>query len=342
MKLTTQKFITSCLICFVVLGGFEALISVLQLNQPLVYLQLAVLIYLYLNFKIVFLFDLHFKKTGSLQRAKIKHQNVVFIVERMVKIYFSALWNRFEHLRKWSYIKKWLHFLLIPAFIFWSVVMLLYVNTGFYKTQQVVALFSSPLLIVYYWYLKEIFHRQTEQVDSDIFIALKVIRICTAGLLFAASMAVLRSYCLDPIYFSAETFCYTFLLLYLLLYQIRKVTGRNIFIALIIALVHGVIGHFVYIYWALNYFSAAVFLTVFYNFLGELFHYYLDKALTWGAFWETLLVTLAVTFMVFSTTNFQSRLKNNLVSSADETRLFLFVIDLFLLKPIHKSYNKHR
>ena len=61
-------------------------------------------------------------------------------------------------------------------------------------------------------------------MDSDIFIVLSVVKIYTAGLLFAASMAMLRSYCLEPWYFSAEVFCFTFLLIYQALYQHRKIT----------------------------------------------------------------------------------------------------------------------
>lgn len=308
MKHNTQRIITSFLIALVTLGGFEVLIYILNLNQPAIFMQVAFWIFIYLVFKIVFLFDLHFKKRGSLERSRFKHQNVVAGAERALKIYATALWDRVEHLRKWSYLRKWLHFLVLPTFIYWSAITLIYVNFGFGQIQQIVVLLAAGGLILYYWYLKECFYRQKDVVDSDIFIVLKILRICTAGALFAANMAILRRYCLDPWYFSAEVFCYTFLLIYVALYQGGKITGKNILYILLISLVMGIFGQFVYADWSYNYFTAAVFLTAVYNFYGELFHYHIDKALTRDVFWETFFVTIVVCFMVFSATNFSSRL----------------------------------
>ncbi len=304
----TQKIIAVSLIAIVVFGGFEALIYILNLNQPVIYLQTALWIFLYLLFNIVFFFDLHFKTPGSWQRAKTKHQNLAKGLGRFIKTVFSAFWDRFEHLRELEYLKRWIYFLLLPGFIFWASVSLFYSNFGFYKNQQIIALFSGVALVVYYSYIKEIFNRKKEVVDSDIFIVLSVIKIYTAGVLFAASMAMLRSYCLQPLYFSAEVFCYTFLLIYQALYQHRKANGATTAQALIISLVMAVIGQLVYVYWGFNYFTAAVFLTACYNFFWGVFHYHLDRALTWRAFLEILIISLIMGGMVISVTNFNARL----------------------------------
>jgi hypothetical protein len=308
MKPQTQKIIAVSLIAIVIFGGFEALIYILNLNQPAIYLQTAFWIFLYLIFNIVFFFDLHFKKSGSWQRARQKHQNVAAGLGHGIKIFFSALLDRFEHLRKWEYLNQWIYFLLLPGFIFWASVSLFYVNFGFYKSQQIVALFSGIALVAYYFYLKEIFYRKKEIVDSDIFIVLSVVKIYTAGVLFAASMAMLRSYCLPPWYFSAEVFCFTFLLIYQALYQHRKVSGKTILQTLVISLAMGIIGRLIYVYWGYNYFTAAVFLTACYNFFWGIFHYRLDKSLTWHAFWEILIISLIMAGMVLSVTNFNARL----------------------------------
>ncbi len=313
MTSRTQKIIAFFLIAIVVVGGFEALIYILNLNQPAIYLQVAFWIYLYLVFNIIFFFDLHFKKRGSWQRAKLRHQGVISNLERFVKTAFSSFVDRFEHLGRWQYLKQWIYFLLLPSFIFWASFSLFYVNFGFYKTQQIIAIFSSMALVLYYSYLKEIFYRQKEMVDSDIFIILSVIKIYTAGALFAASMGMLRSYCLDPIYFSSEVFCFTFLLIFQALYQHRKLNNSTIPKALAIALAMGVIGQFVYVYWGYNYFTAAAFLTVCYNFFWGIFHYRLDKALTIRALLEILVLSLIMAGMIISVTNFSSRLLDGCV-----------------------------
>lgn len=304
----TQKIIATSLIVFVVIGGFEALIYILNLNQPAIYFQVAFWIYLYLIFNIIFFFDLHFKKRGNWQRAKARHSGVISDLERFVKTVASSFYERFEHLRKWQYLRQWVYFLLLPSFIFWSSFSLFFINFGFYKVQQIVAIFSGIALVLYYSYLKEIFYRQKEVVDSDIFIILSVIKIYTAGALFAASMGMLRRYCLDPIYFSAEVFCYSFLLIFQALYQHRRLNSSTIPKALLIALAMGVIGQFVYVYWGYNYFTAAAFLTACYNFFWGIFHYRLDKALSRHAFFEILIISLIMAGMVISVTNFSSRL----------------------------------
>jgi ABC-type enterochelin transport system permease subunit len=78
--------------------------------------------------------------------------------------------------------------------------------------------------------------------------------------------------------------------------------------SLLIALIMGIIGQVVYVYWGYNYFTAAVFLTACYNFFWGVFHYRLDKALTRKAFWEILIVSLIIGSMVISVTNFSARL----------------------------------
>ncbi|GEM_PF-947703 len=308
MKQSTQKYIAVFLIAFVVFGGFEALIYILNLNQPVIYWQTAFWIFLYLLFNIVFFFDLHFKILGSWQRAKIKHQSLARGLGRFTKTVFSALGDRFGHLRRWEYLRQWIYFLLLPGFIFWASVSLFYVNFGFFRSQQIVAVFSGIALVAYYSYLKEIFNRKKEVVDSDIFIVLSVIKIYTAGALFAAAMSMLRSYCLQPWYFSAEVFCFTFLLIYQALYQHRKTNAGTTFQTLIISLLMAIIGQLVYVYWGYNYFTAAVFLTACYNFFWGVFHYHLDKSLTWRAFWEILIISLIMALMVLSVTNFNAKL----------------------------------
>ena len=140
MTQKTQKIVALFAISLAVLGGFEVLIYILNLNQPAIYFQVAFWIFLYLLFNIVFFFDLHFKNRGSWQRALTRHRQIASVLPRGLKVLASAFWDRFEHLRRWGYLRQWLHFLLLPGFIFWASVSLFYVNFGFIKIQQTILL----------------------------------------------------------------------------------------------------------------------------------------------------------------------------------------------------------
>ena len=304
----TQKIISTILLAIPVVGGFEILIYILNLNQPGIYLQVAGWIFVYLLFKIVFLFDLHYKQRGSWDRARSRHESSAASLWRHVKILFTAFWYRVEHLRAWRYLRQWLYCLLIPGFIFWATISLFYVKFGQLVQQQTLAVLSSAMLLLYYWNVKEFFFRKKEVVDSDIFVATTTVKIYTAVILYAASLSMLRYFCLHPAYFVIETFCFTFLLLYQAVYQHRLITGRNIAAVLLIALLMSAVALPVYLYWGLNYFTAAVFMGACYNFLWGIFHYRLDGSLTLKVFAEVFLISAIVASMAFFTTNFRARI----------------------------------
>ena len=310
MHIRTQKIITSVLIAISALGGFEALIYILNLNQTDTYVRVAIWIFAYLMLMIVLLFDLHIKHPGSLNRARQKHAHLPETLSRNTKVLFSALWDRFEHLRSWKYIKQWLHFLLLPAIIFWATVTLFYINLGDLKIQQLLAVQSALALVLDYWFLKESFQRGKELADQDIFVILSMIKIYAIALAYAAALAFLRYYCLNPLYFSLEVFCYTFLLIFQALYLHRRAGGKNMAIALLIAVVMGVLGQGVYLWWGYNYFTAAVFMAAVYNLMWGTFHYHIDHALTWRAFWEILIISGLVVYMLLSVTNFSARISS--------------------------------
>lgn len=145
-------------------------------------------------------------------------------------------------------------------------------------------------------------------MDSDIFVALSVVKIYAAGTLYAAALSWLRYFCLPAWYFSAEVFAFTFLLIYQALYQHRRVNGYTIGITLIIALMMAIIGQLVYIHWGYNYFTGAIFMTAAYNLFWGVFHYRLDRVLTRQTFLEIFFISVLVAVMVISVTNFRARI----------------------------------
>ena len=148
MTIKTQKYISATLIAIVAIGGFEALIYILNLNQPFIYLQVAFWIFAYLVFNVAFYYDISVKKPGAHERARLKYVNISRGFLRSIKIVWTVSVERFGHFRKWRHLRQWLHFLLVPAFIFWATFTLIYVNFGNIRIQQLLAMLSSVALIV--------------------------------------------------------------------------------------------------------------------------------------------------------------------------------------------------
>jgi hypothetical protein len=259
-------------------------------------------------FNIAFLYDLHFKRHGSWDRAKLRHAGVVDRTERNIKIFASACVDRFHHLSTLDALKSWLHFLFLPGLIFWATVGILFVNFGFLRIQIIFAFLSGTALVLNYWFLKEAFRRGKEVVDSDIFIILSMIKIYAGAIAYGSLLALVRRYCLPGSYLPLSVFSCTFLLIYQALVQHRKVNIRHILISLLIALAMGIISYGVLVFWGYNYFTAAIFMAACYNLFWGVFHYHLDHALTWSAFWEILIIGIIIASMVISVTNFKARI----------------------------------
>ena len=308
MNSKTGKFFGAILNLCIVVGGFEGLIAILNLNQPDVYARTAFYVGLFYIFQIFLLYDLHLKNPGSFKRAKDLHQGMSHWFVKGCKIVSSALWDRCAHLREGKFFRLWLNYLVLPGMIFWASIAILFVNFGFYRIQQIFVLLSGAALFLNYWYLKEIFSRGRERVDRDIFVAMSVVKVYASAIVYGAIIVMVRRYCLDAHYLTLAVFCCTFLLIYQALFQHRLINIQNLAITLAIAIVMSFIGYGVLVFWGYNYFTAAVFMAACYNLLWAVFHYHLDKALTWSAFWEIFAISVIICAMVFSITNFRARI----------------------------------
>lgn len=308
MTLKQQKIISAVLIAIAVFGGLEALAVIINLNQSEIYLHVAFWVYVYLVVKIALLYDLHFKNPGALARAKQRHESVPHWLKRGLKIIISALADRLLHLRRWSYLKHFQNYLLLPGLIYWSTVTLLYLNLGRQLFQQIFIVLSSLALIVAYWYLKEIFYRKREVVDHDVFVALSVVKLYTAFALFSAVLGITRFFCLEPKFITLGVFSLTTLLVYQALFQHRAIRLGSLLVGMVIGGLLALTARWIYIDWGYNYFTGGAFLMIIYNFWWGLYHHYLDKTLTAKTFWELLFLTALLLLMVAGVTNFKARI----------------------------------
>jgi len=306
MTLKHQRIISIFLIAIVAFGGLEALIYIVNLNQPGLFLKSSLIIYFYLVLKITLLYDLHFKNPGALKRAHAKHESMGHWLSRAFKIIISALKDRFHYLGKRHHWQNFQNYLILPSILYWSTIALFYIQIGKIKVQHILALIGGAGIVVIYTFLKEAFIRKTEKVERDIFAALTSVKIYTAAIAFGSTMALMRMFCLKPSYYLLAIFSLTFLLIYQALFQHKLWRGKNIAWTAGISAAQATVGYFVYVYWGFNYFTAAIFMAAIYNLMWGTFHYHLDGALTKKVFFEILIISALIAFMVFSVTNFKS------------------------------------
>ena len=305
-----QKFIVASVVTLAAFGGFEALIYIVNLYQIKIFLWLALAIWLYLWVKISFLYDLHFKNKGALKKAIKKHESISHWLHRSVRICLSAVWDRFEHFRKWESLKQWLNYLLLPGLIFWSTVAIFYLNLGRFNYQQIFAGLSSLSLVVSFWHIKEIYTAQEERISFQSFAALSAVKIYASLVSYGAAMHYAKYNCdfISPWWFVTIVFCVTFLLIYQALFQHKYNNTKNLFLALLIAITQSTVGYAVFTFWGYEYLTAAIFLAAFYNMLWGIFHHNLEGTLSRRVFWETVIVSIFIAVLAVSVTNFRAQI----------------------------------
>src|SRR3989344_2642877 len=99
MKYNLPKVITSALNLIVVVAIFEALIYILNLNQPEIFIRTAFYVGLFYILQIAIFYDLHFKGVAGFERS---------------------VWQRLKHFKQWHFVHNWFNYLILPGIIFWS------------------------------------------------------------------------------------------------------------------------------------------------------------------------------------------------------------------------------
>lgn len=301
-----QKIISAVLVSLAVVLGLQVLIYIVNLNQISIYIQLCFIFWFYLSLKITVFYDLHFKNLVLVPNK----QGIVKWFERDVKSIFLASKSRLAHVFHWKYLRNWVNYLILPGFIFWSTAGLFYINLGQTGLQQLLAALSSVALILNFWYLKEAFLRKEAKVGHDIFSVLSAIKIYALALTFGMALALMRRFCESPGLFTLGVFSFSFLFTYQSLFQANLLKVKTLLGVGLLALIQASLGYFVYMYWGLNYFTAAVFQIAIYNFLWTCYHHYLEGNLTKKIFLENLFLTLIIIVLVISNTNFKARILN--------------------------------
>lgn len=282
-----QKFIIVLVAALAALFGFESAGLAFAANQAAAFFKIAFYVYIFLVIWQMFVFDLNLKKS------------------------LPELVKRFWYLAEKQH---WIHFqnyLILPAAVYWAMVVVIYLNPFDFRQNQIWAIFSTLALAISFWYLKTVFyaHKENPGLPRDLIFAAK---LYASFLAFAAALGAVRYFDLgrdDGWLFALAAFCVTFVLMYQALFQHHYVGFGQLRYLLLAAAGIGLAGYFLYYLWNVNYFSGALVLAAGYNTIwGIIHHKYLDRDLRREIVYEYLAVLFVILVIVFGTTNFAEKI----------------------------------
>ncbi len=280
--------------------GFQALDLALDIYQVHTYFILSWYVFAFHVFWLVFVFDLHYKTAGNLAHARVDFAGA--------RVFIEAFKARVRHLYRWDYAGKYLNYLILPAVMYWSVVVLMFLNPFHELFKDGLIIVSTAAMSVAYWYFKDSFSKHMEIVQTGLKV-LGLVKLFAAYLAFSAITAVGWYYGWSVVWVMPLVLLATWLLVYQATYQHRYylqsgIGGYVALIAVLVTLVFSV----VYLKWNQNYYSAGLISAVVYTACWEIFHKHLDKALTRRMFWEYVLMLVVLISFILSTHDFQGRI----------------------------------
>ncbi len=269
--------------------GFQALDLSLGLYQIPTYFSLAWFVFAFHIFWLAFLFDLHYKSSGK---------GLGF---------WKALDNRVRHFYHWAYVRRYLNYLLLPTVIYWSVIVLMYLNPFHELFKDGLIIITTAALGVAYWYLKEAFSRHMELHHTGLKV-LAIVKLYGAFLAFTALMALGWYYGLGTVAITLSAMFVAFILCYQALFQHRLMDVKAIPLMLVMSLLVGTCFAIVYKHWNVNYYTAGLMVVVVYNAGWGMIHRYKDKTLTNQLLVEYVFMLVVLVSVVLATQDFNGKI----------------------------------
>lgn len=280
--------------------GLEAANIAIKLYEIKSFLLISLVVYLFLVFWQTLVFDLHLGKRDA----------------------FRALSERFHYFGKWEHFIHFQNYLILPGIIYWTTVVLIFLNPFDELVKQTWIVLSTLCLGASFWYLKTVFyaHKQAGRKPKQLIF---LIKLYASYLAFAAALGIskyfgpipadLRAqtpsyFAIDSLWLGAIIFSIVFLLMHQALFQHHYLGHAELKFLLAAGMVMGIAGFFVNQFWNVNYYSAALVLAALYNtFWGVIQHKYIDKDITREIVYEYLAVLFVILVIVFGSTNFAQR-----------------------------------
>ena len=294
-----QKFLSTLIVSFGAFFGFEVLNYILALYQIDAYILVSFYVYFFHVFWLTFIFDLHFKKKGVLAYGHLNQAGF--------KLLKSALRDRVAHVFNWSYLRHFQNYLVLPGLLYWSIVILLFLNPFKEPLKQGLIVIGSFCMTVAYWYMKEMFSRNMEAHEWGIKV-LALVKVLAAFFIYSATFGLAFYYGFGLDFLLPAIFCVTFLLIYQALFQHKLLNFNLHFLILGISGACALVSYWVYQNWNWNYLAGALFVLAVYNTLWGFLHHHLERTLTKKLVFEYTLMLLVVLSLLLAGNNFDSRI----------------------------------
>ena len=221
---------------------------------------------------------------------------------------WRALRLRFHYLRNWSH---WLHFqnyLILPAMLYWGVVLLIFLNPFDQLRKQVFIICGTLMLAMVFWYFKTVFTSYSSAILEVRYLMFAVM-VISGFMVFASALGISWYLGLENAVFLATVGALTFLLLYQSLFHHSLLNlQRNLKYALFGALFMLLPAYLVTKYWSVNYYTAGVLLAGCLHWYWSNALQWLQKQLTWKRVFEYTALFLFIVLFVLATTNFHARI----------------------------------
>jgi len=294
-----QKVVATLIATIGVFVGFQALSYVVSLYQLSTALYLSFAIYALHLIWLMFIFDLHLKERGSLASAEAKHDGW--------RVFLHALKLRFRYMMNWHHLRHFQNHLVLPGLLYWSCVVLIFLNPFKYELKQVLIIASTAAMNIGFWYMKEHISRRMEEGYSWIRM-LSVVKLFAAFMAYSAMLGVTIHFGYEPSFMVMGIFTLTFLLIYQALFQHGLLNFSSFLWVVKIALVMALVSIWVYLNWNTQYFTAGLVMLSIYNTMWGILHHHLDKVLTKKLVFEYLFITALVISFLLASHNFNQRI----------------------------------
>lgn len=279
--------------------GFQSLDLVLSLYQIQTYFSMAWYVYAFHIIWLSFIFDLHLKQGGHMALARSSHQGAMVL--------WVALKSRAKHFYHWTYIRHYLNYLILPSVLFWSVIILMYLNPFFELFKDGLIIVTTAALSVTYWYFKEAISHHMELHKTGLKI-LSLVKVYAAYLTYSALIALGWYFGLSLSILIPIVFVITFLLIYQNLFQHRLMRVDLYPGILMFATLVSLVFVLIFQTWNVNYYTAGLFVAVVYTTCWSVIHKYFERELSWKLFWEHTFMLIVLMSVILATHDFQGRI----------------------------------
>jgi hypothetical protein len=291
-----HKILSALIISFVTFFGLMSLSVMIGQNQSSLFLISALELFIFQVVWIAFVFDLHLKRARAVELSSVQFRHLLY----------QGIVLRFKHFFHWPYLRHFINYLVLPTILFWSSVILLYLNPFSSGLKLTIVVLASFAFLQAYWHMKE--HLTSHLVDQHYSLRMLTwIKVLVAYASFAATLGICFYFGLP----STIVFYFVLASSLLLMHQALISYGFNAIrlsvFTLCASLLLGLVGVWVYHNWNYQYFTGGLILLALYNTLWGFAHHYTEKTLDTKTALEYLVFGILIVSIIFATHNFGVR-----------------------------------